>query len=56
MNKWIRWCEIYTWILCSHGRKGNPDIYLDGPWGHCTMWDKSNKDRQILYDISYMWN
>ena len=28
----------------------------DGPWGHYAKWDKSGKERQILYDITYMWN
>ena len=29
---------------------------MDGLWGNCAKWDKSDRERQILYDISYMWN
>ena len=29
---------------------------VDGPWGQCARWNKSDKERQILYDLTYMWN
>ena len=29
---------------------------MDGPRDFHTKWRKSDKDRQILYDIAYMWN
>ena len=28
----------------------------DGPWGHYANWNKSDRERQILHGISYMWN
>lgn len=29
---------------------------VDGPWGHYAKWNKSDVEKQILYDFKYMWN
>ena len=29
---------------------------MDGPRDYHTKWSKSGRERQILYDITYMWN
>ena len=29
---------------------------MDRPWGHCAKWNKSDSERQMLYDLTYMWN
>ena len=29
---------------------------MDGPRDDHTMWGKSDRERQISYDITYMWN
>ena len=29
---------------------------MDGPWEHYAKWIKSDRERQISYDIAYMWN
>ena len=29
---------------------------LDGPRDYHTKWSKSDRERQISYDIAYMWN
>ena len=29
---------------------------MDGPRDHHTKQSKSDRERQILYDITYMWN
>ena len=29
---------------------------MDGLGGHYAKWNKPDKERQILYDITYMWN
>ena len=29
---------------------------MDGPRDYHTKWSKLDKDRQILYDITYMWD
>ena len=39
-------------------KNGNPGICntMNGPWGHYAKWDKSDRERQILHGIIYMWN
>ena len=29
---------------------------MDGLRGHSAKWSKSDRERQITYDITYMWN
>ena len=29
---------------------------MDGPRGHCTKCNKSGRERQIPYDLTYVWN
>ena len=29
---------------------------MDGLGGHYVKWSKSDREREILYDITYMWN
>ena len=29
---------------------------MDGSWGYYAKWNKSDRERQILYDSTYMWN
>ena len=29
---------------------------IDGSGGHYAKWNKSDREQQILYDITYMWN
>ena len=31
-------------------------VSMDGPGGHYAKWNKSDRERQILCDITYMWN
>ena len=49
---------IYIWILFSRKKEGNPSTYdnMDGPWGHYAKRHKSDRERQMLYDLTYMWN
>ena len=60
INEWIRkmW-DIYTREYYSAKRKEwNNAICsnMDGPRDYHTKWSKSEKERQIHYDITYMWN
>ena len=50
--------HIYNGILLSHKKEWNNAICsnMDGPRDHHTKWSKSNRERQISYDITYMWN
>ena len=36
-----------NWVICSE---------VDGPRDYRTKWSKSDKERQISYDMAYMWN
>ena len=50
--------HTHSGILFSHETEGNPAIYnnLVGAWGHYAKWNKSDRERQILYAPTYMWN
>ena len=47
---------MHNGILLSHEKEGKPAICnnMGGPWGHYAKWDKSDRERQILFDITYM--
>ena len=49
---------VYNGILLSHKKEWNNDIYsnMDEPRDYHTKWSKSDKERQISYDIAYIWN
>ena len=50
--------HINKGILLSQKKEGNDAICsnMDGPRDYHTKWSKSERERQILYDITYMWN
>ena len=50
--------HIYNGILLSHKKKQNWVIYseVDGPRDCHTEWSKSEKEKQISYINTYMWN
>ena len=50
--------HIYSRILLSHQKEQNNAICsdMDGPRDCHTEWSKSERERQILYNIAYMWN
>ena len=45
-------------ILFSHEKEWNLAICdtIDRSWGHCAKWNKSDRERQIPYDLTYIWN
>ena len=47
---------ICNGILLIHKKELNIAIYsnMDGPRGYHTKWSKSDRERQILYNITYM--
>ena len=49
---------LYNGLLLSHKKEWNNAICnnMDGPRDYHTMWSKPDKERQISYDIAYMWN
>ena len=50
--------HIYNGILLSHEKEWNNAIChnFDGPGDYHTKWNKSDRERQISYDINYIWN
>ena len=49
---------IYNGILLSHKKEWNNAICsnMDGPRDYYTKQSKSDRERQIPYDITYIWN
>ena len=50
--------HIYNGLLLSHKKEWNNAICsnMDGPRDCHTMWSKSDEERLISYDITYIWN
>ena len=50
--------QIYNGIVLSYKKEQNNVICndMDGPRDCHTEWSKSARERQISYDIAYMWN
>ena len=50
--------HIYNGILLSHRKEWNNAICrnMDGTRDCHTEWSKSEGERQISYDVAYMWN
>ena len=50
--------HIYKGMLLSHKKERNNAISSnkDGPRDYQTKWSESERERQITYDITYMWN
>ena len=48
---------IHYWILLSHKKEWNLAICsnMNGPEGYYAKWNKSDREKQILYDFTYMW-
>ena len=60
-DEWIKkmwYIYIYSGILLSHKKEWNHTICsnIDGSRNCHTKWSMSDRERQILYDIMYMWN
>ena len=49
---------IYSKILFIHKKEWNSIICsnMDGPGDYHTKWSKSDKERQVSYNITYLWN
>ena len=49
---------IYVLILSSYKNEWNISIFsnMDGPREYCAQWNKTDRERQILYDVTYMCN
>lgn len=55
-------CRNYEFYLSKYPQKlliaKMLDSYTKSPktWAHYAKWEKSNRERQVLSDITYMWN
>ena len=49
---------INSGILLGYKKDWNLAIYInmDGAWGYYAQWNKSDRERQIPHDFTYMWN
>ena len=49
---------LYNAVLLNHKKERNNAICskMDGPRDYHTKWNKSDRERQIPYDVAYMWN
>ena len=51
------WCILHTmdWLFCLK-KKENSDTYynMDEPWEYFVKWKKLVKERQVLYDCTYI--
>ena len=61
INRWMDKEDviyIYNRILLSHKKEWNNAISsnMDATRDDHTKWSKSDRERQIPYDITYMWN
>ena len=50
--------HIYNGILLSYKKEQNNVIFsnMDATRDYHTKWSNSERERQIPYDITYMWN
>ena len=50
--------HIYNGIILSCEKEWNDAICsnMGGPRGYHTKWSKPDREREISYDITYMWN
>ena len=57
-DEWIKKMYTHDEILLSHIKEWNFAICnnMDGLGGCCAKWNKSDRERQILYDTTYMRN
>ena len=49
---------IHNGILFDHEKGEHLTICdnMDGPWGHYAKWNKPDRERQVFYDPTDMWN
>ena len=47
---------LYT--ITGHKKEWNPAIHnnMNGPRGYYAKWNKSDKERKVLYGFTYMWD
>ena len=59
VDEWVtKLWFIYTAILHSCKKEGNLTFCdnMDGPGEYHAKWNKPVRERQVPYDLTYMWN
>ena len=61
INRWMDKVDvvhIYNGMPLSHKKEWNNAICsnVDGPRDYHAKWSKPDRERQMSYDIAYMWN
>ena len=58
INEWIKMWQIYSGILLSYKKVYNSAICntMDEVGEYNSKWNKSDLERQILYNVNYSWN
>ena len=47
---------LYNGILLSHKKWNNAICSMDAPRDNHMKWNTPDREKQISYDITYMWN
>ena len=49
---------MWVWKITQPKNEWIPAIHnnIDGPWRYYAEWNKSERERQIPYDFTHMWN
>ena len=59
-DEWVKklWYIYTQWTITQPQNKWNLPIYnnMNGPWCYYAKWNKSDRERQILYYFTYIWN
>ena len=58
MEKDVVYTHTHNGLLLSHKKEWNNHVCsnMDGPRYYHTEWNKSDRERQTSYDITYIWN
>ena len=52
----VRHTHTHNGILLGHNNESFAFYNMEGLEGYCGRCNKSDREREILYDITYMWN
>lgn len=60
LGEWLKKNVVYTYngIIFSHEKEESLAICnnMYETWRHYVEWEKTEREREILYDIPYIWN
>ena len=58
INGWMDKEMVFIMEYHSAIKKGDLAVCenMDEPWGYYTTWNESDRERQMLYNFTYLWN